>query len=49
MDPITGLAIGRITLGAVSFLSPGLAARMFLPAEARRWLRTLEQAWLGWR
>jgi len=26
-----------------------VAARMFLPAEARRWLRTLEEAWLGWR
>ena len=30
MDPITGLAVGRITVGTVSFLSPGLAARMFL-------------------
>jgi hypothetical protein len=30
VDPITGLALGRIVVGAVSFLSPGLAARMFL-------------------
>ena len=30
MDPITGLALGRIVVGAVSFVSPGLAARLFL-------------------
>ena len=30
MDPITGLAIGRITVGAISLLSPTLAARLFL-------------------
>jgi hypothetical protein len=30
MDPITGLAVGRIVVGALSFLSPGLAAKMFL-------------------
>src|ERR1700742_3885689 len=30
MDPITGLAFGRITIGALSFLSPRLTARLFL-------------------
>src|SRR3954468_23013742 len=30
MDPITGLACGRITVGALTFLSPSLAARLFL-------------------
>jgi hypothetical protein len=30
MDPITGLAYGRITIGALTFLSPSLAARLFL-------------------
>ena len=30
MDPITGLAVGRITIGAISLLSPGLAAKLFL-------------------
>lgn len=30
MDPITGLAFGRITIGALSLLSPSLTARMFL-------------------
>jgi hypothetical protein len=30
MDPITGLAVGRIAVGTISLLSPGLAARLFL-------------------
>ena len=30
MDPITGLALGRIAVGTVSLLSPGLAAKLFL-------------------
>jgi hypothetical protein len=30
MDPVTGLAIGRIAVGTVALLSPGLAAKMFL-------------------
>lgn len=30
MDPITGLAYGRIVVGTISFLSPSLAARLFL-------------------
>lgn len=30
MDPVTGLAVGRIAVGTVSFLSPGLAGRLFL-------------------
>ena len=30
MDPITGLAYGRIAVGTVSLLSPTLAARLFL-------------------
>jgi hypothetical protein len=30
MDPITGLAYGRIAVGTVSLLSPSLAAKMFL-------------------
>jgi len=30
MDPITGLAYGRIAVGTVSLLSPKLAARLFL-------------------
>ncbi len=30
MDPITGLAYGRIAVGTISFLSPSLAARLFL-------------------
>jgi hypothetical protein len=30
MDPITGLAYGRIVIGALSFLSPKLTARLFL-------------------
>ncbi len=30
MDNITGLAYGRIAVGALSLLSPNLAARMFL-------------------
>ena len=30
MDPITGLAIGRIAVGTVSLLSPKLAAKLFL-------------------
>jgi hypothetical protein len=30
MDPITGLAFGRIAVGAVSLVSPSLAARLFL-------------------
>ncbi len=30
MDPITGLAVGRITIGALSLLSPTLTAKMFL-------------------
>jgi len=30
MDPITGLAAGRIAVGLVSFVSPGLAAKLFL-------------------
>jgi hypothetical protein len=30
MDNITGLAYGRIAVGAISFLSPRLAARLFL-------------------
>jgi hypothetical protein len=30
MDPITGLAYGRITIGTISLLSPKLAARLFL-------------------
>ena len=47
----------RVVRGELAKLEPAtgirkaahVAARMFLPAEARRWLRTLEQAWLGWR
>ena len=30
MDPITGLAYGRISVGALCLLSPKLAARVFL-------------------
>ena len=30
MDPITGLAVGRIVVGATSLLSPKLAAKLFL-------------------
>lgn len=30
MDPVTGLAVGRIALGTVSLVSPGLAAKLFL-------------------
>src|SRR3954452_20036662 len=30
MDPITGLAYGRISIGALSFLFPSLTARLFL-------------------
>jgi len=30
MDPITGLAAGRIAVGLVSFISPRLAAKLFL-------------------
>lgn len=30
MDPITGLAIGRVGIGVLSLLSPTLAARLFL-------------------
>lgn len=30
MDPVTGLSLGRIAIGAVSLLSPGLAAKLFL-------------------
>jgi hypothetical protein len=30
MDPITGLAFGRIAVGAVSLVSPSLAAKLFL-------------------
>jgi hypothetical protein len=30
MDPVTGLAYGRIGVGVISLLSPGLAARLFL-------------------
>lgn len=30
MDPITGLAYGRISIGALAFLSPSLAGRLFL-------------------
>lgn len=30
MDPITGLAYGRISIGVLAFLSPSLAGRLFL-------------------
>src|ERR1700712_841980 len=30
MEPITGLAYGRIVIGALSLLSPSLTARLFL-------------------
>ncbi|GAB3668070.1 hypothetical protein GCM10027596_38190 [Nocardioides korecus] len=30
MDPVTGLALARLTLGTVSLVSPRLAARTFL-------------------
>ena len=30
MDPITGLAVGRISIGAIALVSPKLAAKMFL-------------------
>jgi hypothetical protein len=30
MDSITGLAYGRVTIGALSLLSPSLTARLFL-------------------
>jgi hypothetical protein len=30
MNPITGLAVGRILIGLVTFVSPTLAARLFL-------------------
>jgi hypothetical protein len=30
MEPITGLAYGRIVIGALSLLSPSLAAKLFL-------------------
>jgi hypothetical protein len=30
MDPITGLAYGRISIGALSFLFPSLSGRLFL-------------------
>jgi hypothetical protein len=30
MDPVTGLAVGRIVVGTIAFLSPSLAARMFM-------------------
>jgi hypothetical protein len=30
MNPVTGLAIGRIVIGIVSLVSPSLAARLFL-------------------
>jgi hypothetical protein len=29
VNPVTGLSLGRIAVGAVSFVQPGLAARMF--------------------
>jgi Domain of unknown function (DUF4267) len=29
MNPVTGLSLGRIAVGAVSFANPGLAAKMF--------------------
>ena len=30
MDPVTGLAVGRIAVGLVSLVSPSLAAKLFL-------------------
>src|SRR3954454_2708979 len=30
MDPITGLACARVSIGALTFLSPSFAARLFL-------------------
>lgn len=30
MDPVTGLSLGRIAIGTVSFASPSLAAKLFL-------------------
>lgn len=30
MHPLTGLSLGRIALGVLSLLSPGLAAKLFL-------------------
>lgn len=30
MDPITGLSLGRIAIGAVSFASPAVAAKLFM-------------------
>ncbi len=30
MDPVTGLAFGRIGVGVISLLSPGLATKLFL-------------------
>jgi hypothetical protein len=34
MNPVTGLALGRIAVGSVSLVSPGLAAKLFrLDAE----------------
>lgn len=35
IDPITGLAIGRVGIGAVSILSPSLASRLFLMEPAK--------------
>ena len=35
MNPITGLAVGRILIGLVTFVSPTLAARLFLLDAAR--------------
>ncbi len=37
MNPVTGLAIGRIAVGTVALLSPNLAAKLFLldPAANR--------------
>jgi hypothetical protein len=35
MNPVTGLALGRIAIGLLSFLSPALAAKLFrLDAKA---------------
>lgn len=45
MDPISGLSVGRIVIGVISLLSPGLAARMMmLDAKANPQLPLMTRA-----
>jgi hypothetical protein len=45
MDPISGLSLGRIVVGVISLLSPGLAAKlMFLDSRANPQLPLMTRA-----